>query len=248
VRPALEGTRNVLDAVDRVESIGRVVITSSAAAVYGDCTEIRSLPGQTFSEDVWNTTSSVDHMPYNYSKTVAEREAWARADAQTRWSLVAVNPTMVFGPPLSDRKDSTSGDTIERFVDGRLRFGAPGLHFGIVDVRDVAIAHLLAAAKPEASGRHVLAADVLSMMDVGRSLARSFGQRYPLPRFEAPKALVYLAAPFEGLSWRFVRHNIGVPIRFDTARSRDLGVEYRPVDDTLREHVEAMQRFGWIEA
>lgn len=247
IRPALEGTRNVLGAVDATPSVDRVVLTSSAAAVYGDCVEIRSKPGGAFDEDDWNTTSSPEHNPYNYSKTVAEREAWTLAKAQRRWSLVAVNPTVAVGPPLSDRTDSFSSDTVKRFVDGRLRMGAPGLHFGVVDVRDIAMAHLLAAAKPEAAGRHLLCAEVVSMMDMARSLRRSFGDRYPLPRMQAPKALVYVVGPFEGLSWRFVRDNVGIPIRIDTTRSRDLGVEYRSIDDSLREHVDAMQRFGWLE-
>jgi nucleoside-diphosphate-sugar epimerase len=215
--------------------------------MYGDANEIEDVPGRVFTEEVWNTTSSADHTPYNYSKTVAEREAWKIADAQERWSLVTINPTVAFGPPLSARDDSTSGDTIKRYLDGRLRFGVPGLHFGVVDVREVAAAHLLAAADPEAAGRYILNAETVAMIDIGNSLRRSFGNRYPLPRMQAPKALIYLVGPFEGLSWRYVRDNIDVPIRFDNSRSRSLGVEYRPIDHTLREHVEAIERLGLLK-
>ena len=47
-----------------------------------------------FTEAHWNTTSSLDHAPYAYSKTLAEREAWRIHDAQDRWRLVVVNPCL----------------------------------------------------------------------------------------------------------------------------------------------------------
>lgn len=98
VRPALEGTRNVLDSVNRTESVKRVVLTSSVVAIYGDARESRDVPGGVFTEDQWNTTSSVDHQPYSYSKTVAEQEAWKYQKAQNRWDLVTIHPGLVLGP------------------------------------------------------------------------------------------------------------------------------------------------------
>ncbi|MDP2890910.1 MAG: NAD-dependent epimerase/dehydratase family protein, partial [Bacteroidota bacterium] len=41
VEPALEGTRNVLDTVNAIESVQRVVLTSSLAAIYGDAIDIQ---------------------------------------------------------------------------------------------------------------------------------------------------------------------------------------------------------------
>ena len=64
VRPALEGTRNVLDSVNRTDSVKRVVLTSSVVAIYGDARETRDVPGGVFTDEHWNTTSSVDHQPY----------------------------------------------------------------------------------------------------------------------------------------------------------------------------------------
>ena len=50
VRPALEGTRNVLDSVNRTESVKRVVLTSSVVAIYGDARESRDVPGGVFTD------------------------------------------------------------------------------------------------------------------------------------------------------------------------------------------------------
>jgi len=71
IRPALEGTRNVLEAANRTASVRRVVLTSSVAAVYGDAVDRREVPGGVFTEAHWNLTSSERHQPYSFSKTLA---------------------------------------------------------------------------------------------------------------------------------------------------------------------------------
>src|SRR5580765_1835292 len=74
IRPALDGTRNVLASANNTSSVKRVVLTSSVAAIYGDNADMQ---GKTeFTDTDWNTTSTETHQPYSYSKTVAEREAW----------------------------------------------------------------------------------------------------------------------------------------------------------------------------
>ena len=255
VRPAKEGTANVLGAVARSGSVERVVLTSSVAAIYGDNVDCAETEKGIFTEAHWNRSSSASHNPYSYSKTVAEREAWRLHDAQAdgeadgpTWSLATINPSFVMGPPLSGRTDSTSGDTIKRFVDGRFFFGAPKLIFGQVDVREVAAAHILAAIRTELTGRFILSSQVVTMQEIAASLRRSFGTRYPLPRTVVPKAVLYLGGPFMGFGWKFIKNNVGVPMAFDNSRSRELlGVRYRPLDETLKDHVDAMRELGMIK-
>ena len=114
VRPALEGTRNVLQAVAHADSVRRVVLTSSVAAVYGDVADLAGHPRGAFDETDWNTTSTEAHQPYSYSKTVAEREAWKLHDAQQRWRLVTINPSMVMGPALTT---ATASGSVGLLVD-----------------------------------------------------------------------------------------------------------------------------------
>ena len=118
VRPALEGTRNVLDSVNRTESVKRVVLTSSVVAIYGDNWESLGVPGGVFTDEHWNTTSSVEHQPYSYSKTVAEG-GLALPGEQDRWDMVTIHPGLVFGPSLTSASDSASLSTMMQFVDGR---------------------------------------------------------------------------------------------------------------------------------
>jgi nucleoside-diphosphate-sugar epimerase len=247
VRPALEGTRNVLDSVNRTPSVKRVVLTSSVVAIYGDTCESRNVPGGVFTDEHWNTTSSVDHQPYPYSKTVAEQEAWRYQKAQDRWDLVTIHPGLVLGPALTSASDSASLSTMKQFTDGTLLTGAPALTMGVVDVRDVADAHLRAGFTPEAHGRYIANADSLTLLEIGQILRRRYGQFYPFPRTTAPKFVVKAIAPLAGLTRKFVDLNVGYPLEFDNSRSRnELGLKYRPVDQTITEHFQQMLDDGVV--
>lgn len=237
VRPAVEGTRHVLEAATRCASVRRVVLTSSVAAVYGDNVDLARSGKDTFTEDDWNTTSSVGHNPYQYSKVAAEREAWKIAATQSQWDLVTLNPAMVYGPSLTRGSESGSIDTLLQMGDGRLRTGVPDLAYGVVDVREVARAHLLAAFNPEARGRYLLVAQDLTMLDISRILRAKWGRQYPFPSLQVPKCIAWLMGPLLGPVTRtFISRNVGHPLKFDNRRSRALGVAYRPVDATFVEH------------
>lgn len=71
------------DAVNRCDSVARVVLTSSVAAIYGNPHERG--PAHEFTEEDWNLTARPDCLPYYYSKRVAEEKAWEMAKAQSRW-------------------------------------------------------------------------------------------------------------------------------------------------------------------
>lgn len=248
VRPAVEGTRHVLAAANRTPSVQRVVLTSSIAAVYGDNIDAAEVPDGLLNETHWNTSSSVSHNPYQYSKVAAEREAWRMAEAQSRWDLVVINPGMVYGPSLTKTSQSASIDTLVSMADGRLRPGVPNLTVGVVDVRDVAQAHVLAGDTPEASGRHLLVAQEITMMGIAQLLKAQFGARYPFPMMVLPKWIVWLFGPLFGPVTRtFISRNVGHPIRFDQRRSLALGVRYRAVADTFKDHFQQVLDDGLVK-
>lgn len=248
VRPAVEGTRNVLEAATRCASVKRVVLTSSVAAVFGDNADLADSACTMLTEKDWNTSSSLQHNPYQYSKVAAEREAWRLHDNQGRWDLVVINPGMVYGPALAPGSHSASIDTLLQLGDGRLRHGVPDLCYGVVDVREVAQAHLLGAFNPRARGRYLLVAADLSMIAIADLLRPRYGDAFPLPRMVLPKALVWLLGPLMGpVTRRFISRNVGYPVKFDQRRSRELGVQYRPVADTFAEHFQQLIDDGLLK-
>lgn len=244
IEPAVRGTRNVLGSADATPSVHRVVLTSSVVAIYGDNADAR---GRRLTEEDWNTTSTANHQPYPCSKTRAEHAAWEMARAQSRWDLVVVNPGLVLGPSLSQSSNSESLAILGDLVKGKLRTGVPKLDMGVVDVRDVAEAHLRAGFLPQAEGRHILVSETVSMLDLANIIRAEHGGRFKLPRNTVPKPLVWLVGPFQGISRRFVARNVGHPLAFDNRKSREsLGLVYRPAQQTVLEHLQQMLDDGVV--
>ena len=248
IDPALRGTRNVLQSVNEVTTVQRVVLTSSVAAVMGDAREVEDTTDGVLTEDNWNLSSDLRHQPFSYSKTVAEKEAWRINQEQSRWHLVALNPAFMLGPPISSRLDGTSTTFVRNLVNGSFRSGLPDLTYGIVDVRDVARAHLLAANLPNACGRHILCAETYKMIELGDQIKAFFGNKYRVPRRQMAHWWTYLMAPFHGYySWRFLRHNLGYTYELDNSYSvKDLHLEYRPVLETLVDQVKDLEERGLV--
>lgn len=239
VRPALEGTRNVLTSVEQTASVQRVVLTSSVAAIFGDNQDMAGK--DCFTEADWNTTSTLDHQPYSYSKTVAEQEAWAIAGAQQRWDLVTIHPSLVLGPALTTVSASGSMTTMRHFVDLSMALGAPPLQLGAVDVRDVARVHITAGFTSSAHGRYIASSQVLSMLDLSKALRAHFGPRLAFPTRELPKFMIKLAAPVGGLTRKYVETNVGFPLCFDNSRTcAELGIAFRPAAESVVEHFQQM--------
>ena len=247
VEPALMGTRNVLSAASATPSVSRVVLTSSTAAIYGDNADLRVTGREQFCEEDWNATSSLEHKPYSYSKTLAEREAWRMAGLQTQWDLVVMNPSLILGPGLRGSSTSGSFDLMRNLLSGRLRWGVPLYYFGTVDVRDVAEAHYRAGTDPHIpAGRFILNGRDSSLPELASLLRQAFPDDRALPRRVLPRWLTWLVAPLvdKSVSRRLIRLNVGVPVRFSNEHSRTiLGMEYRLLRDSLVEMAQQMKRF-----
>lgn len=238
VDPAVQGTRNVLETAIQTPSVKRVVVTSSCAAIYGDNSDLQNAPGGVLTESQWNTTSSLSHNAYAFSKTQAEKEAWRLAGTQSRWDLVTINPSLVIGPGLNPQGSSESFNLVRRMGDGRLKTGAPRWGIGAVDVREVAAAHYEAGFRPEAHGRYIVSGHNTDMYAMAQTLQPAFGERYPLPKRALPKWLLWLVGPLvdKSMTRTIVVRNIDIPWRADNTRSREeLGITYRPLEESMTE-------------
>ncbi len=244
VDPAQLGTRNVLEQANQTESVKRVVLTSSCAAIYGDNIDLKSTPNGVFTEEVWNSSSSLSHQAYSYSKFVAEKEAWKINEQQSRWDMVVINPSLVIGPALNSASiTSESFRLLRQFGDGTFKSGVPKLGFGVVDVRDLAVAHYNAGFVPEAKGRHIISGHNTFFLDMAKTLLSKYGNDYPIPRKEIPKFTVWLFGPMmnKALKRKVVSRNIGYPWIGDNSKSiKELGVTYRPLEASMNETFQQM--------
>ncbi|MEU2336262.1 NAD-dependent epimerase/dehydratase family protein [Streptomyces sp. NPDC013172] len=241
VDPALLGTRNVLGSVGRTPEVTTLVFTSTVGAIFGDYADVREMPGQVLTEQYFNTTSTVADNPYHYAKTVAERAAWDAAAAQDRWRMVSVNPGLVLGPSLAPASESGSLFLLDELFKGYFWYGAPDFSFTTVDVRDVADAHIAAAENPAAKGRYIVAHETMtSFLEMSR-IIRTRHRRDPrLPRTALRHWPVRILGPLFGLTQDYIRKHLGIRFRVDNSRSvHELGLVYRPVEETLLDHHES---------
>jgi nucleoside-diphosphate-sugar epimerase len=225
--PAREGSLRVLRAA-RDAGVKRVVLTSSFAAIgYGQ--KPKPTP---FNETDWTDPNGPDVQPYTQSKTLAERAAWDfMAKEGGNLELSVVNPVAVFGPVLGSDY-ATSILLIQRLMDGAMP-GCPRLYFGVVDVRDVADAHISAMATAAAAGkRYLLLADgpTITWLGLAQILRDHLGP--------AGEHVTTNEAPGEDPS----------PLTIHNDRAKqELGWQPRPAQTTIVETAESLRELGLLE-
>lgn len=247
VDPAKKGTRNVLESANRTESVKRVVVTSSCAAIYGDAVDVKSMPNQELTEDLWNTTSSLTNQPYSFSKTEAEKEAWKIADQQSKWRLVTINPSFVLGPGINPFGTSESFAIVKQIGKGDFKMGAPEFNIGCVDVRDVAEAHFRAGTYPDASGRYIISGENSGFSQLAGYIKEEH-PNYPISTRKMPKWFLWLMAPMVGMTRQEVKNNVGYPWKANNSKSvKELEMNYRPLKTTINEFFDQLVEAGEIK-
>lgn len=247
VDPAKKGTRNVLETANRTESVKRVVVTSSCAAIYGDGKDVLSMPNQELKEDLWNESSSLEHQAYSFSKTEAEKEAWKIVKEQKRWDLVTINPSFVLGPGINPYGTSESFAIVKQMGKGDFKMGAPEFNIGCVDVRDLAEAHYQAGMRPEAKGRYIISGENSGFGQLAGMIKEKY-PKYPISNRKLPKFMIWLMAPSVGMTRKEVKLNVGYPWKANNSKSiAELGMKYRPLKETITEFFGQLVEAGEIE-
>ncbi len=244
IDPAVKGTANVLNQANKTASVKRVVVTSSCAAIYTDAIDIKDTPNNILTEEVWNTTASLDYQPYSYSKTLAEQKAWEISKAQSKWDLVTINPSFVMGPALNAGSVTSESYTIlKQLGDGTMKIGVPKVGIGVVDVRDLADTHFKAGYTPDACGRYITSAHNTNFLEMAEVLQPKYGDKYPVPTKALPKWLLMLIGPWvnKALSRKYIRNNVNVEWKADNSKiENDLKMTFRPLQETMEDSFQVL--------
>lgn len=247
VEPAVKGTRSVLVSCKKAATVQRVVLTSSMASITDE-----PEGNHVLTEEDWNTKSTLERNPYYLSKTLAEKEGWKFvAEESTKFDLVVINPFLVIGPSYSPGINTSN----QLFID-LLQGTYPGimnLTWGFVDVRDVALAHVMAMETPAAKGRYLCAAETISMREVVALLdGKGWGEGRKLPKLGLDCAIgdftvkvsSYLQPRGVG---SYLRTHVGRVPRFDHGKiQRDLGLSFRKVEQSILDTVEDLKKWGHL--
>jgi len=235
----VDGTRNVLRAA-QAAGVKRAIFTSSGAAMgYRD--DLRPVDESVrFNYDQHLT-------PYGHSKFLAEAEVYRAI--RRGLDCVILNPTVIIGP--GDLNQISSSVVLE-FARGNVPPTVPPGGVTVIDVRDVAAAHVVAAERGRTGERYLLGAVDLTHKAWYRLIAEATG-RHMTPR-PLPAWVVKVVAP--AADW--LRH-LGIPIPiegnqlrlstrmmfFDCRKSwRELVEPRIPIQQSLKEAYEWYKTHG----
>ena len=240
IRPAREGSLRVLRAAHS-GGVKRVVLTSSLAAVCDGYPQRE----QPFDENDWSRLDKLD--TYSKSKTLAERAAWDYIHGHENvrgMQLAVINPGFIFGP-LLDTSYNASSDPIRKILARELP-GLPHMMMTIVDVRDVASAHLAAMTTPAAAGqRFCCTTTSLWMREIALVLK---GAGYRVPSAGLPNLLVRLAGLFDPE----VKASLpGLDLRYHVSTERIqrvLAWTPRPAEEAILALAQSMVQLGLVRA
>ncbi|HVS66027.1 MAG TPA: aldehyde reductase [Thermoanaerobaculia bacterium] len=239
IGPARDGALRVLRAAADA-GVERVVMTSSLAAVLYGVERDR-----VFTEQDWSNVDGGSIGPYEKSKTLAERAAWELAESLDL-ELTTINPGLVLGPIL-DADLNTSSEAVAKLMNREFP-ACPDLHFAMVDVRDVAAAHLAAMTTAEAAGERFLCAiGDHSLREVATILDRRFGPRgYRIPTGRMPAFAMRLVALFDKTA-RLALNDLGRPQAIDNSKIRRvLGWEPHSLEEMVVANAESLIRHGLL--
>lgn len=147
IYPAVEGTLAILHAAEQL-GIRRVVITSCFTAIKGGKYKL------TYNEDAWGEPENITSI--EKSKIFAERAAWYfEKENREKIDLTVLCPGFLLGPCIQKRYDFASGLFFKKFMDGRIT-SLLKMHVPIVDVRDAALAHVMALWNAQSIGQRYI--------------------------------------------------------------------------------------------
>jgi len=243
IRPARDGALRMLRAANQA-GVSRVILTSSCAAIcYG-----YSRGGQPAlcTETDWTDDNDLeDTTPYVRSKTIAERAAWDFAKAFDM-QLTTINPVAVFGP-IRSADVRTSVGIVGQMLRGEFP-ALPQAGIQIVDVRDVAAAHIAAMDRDETIGeRYILADAFFTLREVAELLREALPQydakltKRDMPDFVA-RLIALLSADMKTITKEIGKRRVADGSKVTSI----LGRELTPARDALLASAETLIRYGAV--
>jgi dihydroflavonol-4-reductase len=231
-RSNVDGTRNMLAAAQSA-GVERFVYTSTVGCI--------GVPANGIGDE--NQPVSLDEMAGAYKRSKFLAEQAALEFAASGMPVVIVNPTAPMGD--HDFKPTPTGQIVADFLNGAMpAYIDTGLN--IVDVRDVALGHVLACENGRPGERYILGSENMTLGQILGELASITGRK--APKVELPYFVAYTAgvittawarvtgvaprAPLEAV--RMARKKMWVS--HDKA-ARELGYQPRPARSALESAV-----------
>ncbi|KAL7610934.1 hypothetical protein Lser_V15G11425 [Lactuca serriola] len=222
LKPAVDGTLNVLRSCKKNPSLRRVVFTSSSSTVR---VKDKFDPEKPVDESSWSSVEICEKYQiwYVLSKTMAEKAAWEFCN-ENGINLVTLLPSFLVGPSLPPTLCSTASDILGLLKGETERFKWHG-RMGYVHIDDVALCHILVYEHEKAQGRYLCSSTVID----NDELVSILSSRYPtLP---IPK--------------RFEQHDRPY-YEFNTTKITSLGFKFKSIQEMFDDCITSLVAQGHL--
>lgn len=239
----VKGTNNIMQAAFD-ECVQRVVYTSTVG-----CLGL-SDNGTPANED---TPVTIEDMIGHYKRSKFLAEELARDWSRRGLPVVIVNPSTPVGE--LDIKPTPTGKIIVDFLRGKM-FGYVETGMNLIDVRDCAEGHVLAAQKGRVGERYILGGPNVTLKEMFDMLARV--SDVTSPKMKVPHWVAETYASLENFwSINIARREPDVPLDsvklarhkmwFDASKAvSELGLPQTPIGDALQRAVKWFQEHDYV--
>ncbi|KAJ3517035.1 hypothetical protein NLJ89_g748 [Agrocybe chaxingu] len=255
LKPAIQGTVSMLkSAMKNGTKVKRIVITSSTAAIASLNLDLFTEP-RIFSERDWNEASpkEVEELGskasavtvYRASKSLAERAAWDfynEHKAQVQWDLTVINPPGVFGPPIHDVTSPKSLNLSLQVWYDMVASGSPKTKEALsqspawVDVRDTALAHVLALNNEAAGAERILTVSDFEGVCYWQKWIDTVNNLKPNPH---PSHKFIFGYP------EIAQEKVVLATLDKSKEERIFGIKFKTMEETAKDTLEDFARRGW---
>ncbi|XP_065840424.1 uncharacterized protein [Oscarella lobularis] len=237
IRPAVDGTKRVLEACAEAGTVKRVILTSSIAAISTGYLGNEDKPhDHVYTPDDWTNPDSQRCPAYEASKTYAEKAAWEfveKLEGDKKFELITIHPVAVFGPLILPKVSASHGFIL--MLLKRQVPSVPDIGIPFVDVRDVAKAHVAAMTRGTPGQRYILYTDTKPLRDIAHILADKFNpQGYRVPVSKMWKITLWIGKLFDKKA-ELLYAFLGSHLKFDNSQVKELGVELIGLKKSLME-------------
>jgi len=236
---------HIINSINESKTVNRVIVTSSVAAVISEATIYELIRRPVLYEDRYPDETNPKRTPetgqgYSMGKVIAQRAFSDAAEKSGRWDAITCCPADNVGP-LQSRHQKDTGPwqhNIEQMLLGEYYQNEVYRPWMVVDVRDDADCHvgLLESVHVKNGERYIAwSTETRNVEDICASIDRIL----PELGHDTPEITDSLPDQLKAREAEFRKIWAGTELRNDRMRAVT-GVNFRPMDDSIRDCVESL--------
>ncbi len=238
----VDGTKNLFSVIDK-DKIEKIIFTSTQNTIGLNKSGISN------EDDEFN----MFHVSSHYTKSKYLAETFALQSAKDGYPAVVVNPSGPFGE--GDIVPGPTGKNMINIIKEKYPFFIDGT-FNAIDVKDIAVGHILAAERGKIGNRYILGNKDITVKEFMNTICRLTNSKPPSIRLPYPVALT-IAHVSEFITKTITKKSPILSItrvkqlnyhkKLDISRATsELGLKLHPVENAFQREIDFFRKLKLI--